>query len=227
MRAVERLTGGPPLWRTRRGRVVLGLARRRRTVAAGLAVLGALGLVGSVRPPPGRTVAVLAAAHDLAGGARLRPADLATVRLPPSVVPSGAVRAAAAGRVLAAPMRRGEPLTDTRLLGPGLLSGYGAGLVAAPVRIADADAVALLHPGDRIDVLAAGAEGAEESGGVAGGARVVAGFVPVVVVPRTAGGVETGGRDGALVVVAVRPEVAGDLVGASAGSRLSVTIRSR
>ena len=53
-----------------------------------------------------------------------------------------------------APMRRSEPLTDARLLGPGLLAGYGTGLVATPVRIADADAAKLLSPGDVIDVLA-------------------------------------------------------------------------
>jgi len=211
MRAAERLTGGPPLWRTRRGRVVLGLARRRRVVAVGLAVLGALGLVGSVRPPPGRTVPVLAAARDLAGGVPLRAADLATVRLPAAAVPSGAVRAAV-GRLPAGPVRRGEPLTDARLLGPGLLAGYGPGLVAAPVRIADADAVALLRPGERIDVLA--------------GARVVAAAVPVAAVPR-ASGADAVGRDGALVVVAVRPEVAGELAEGEVDSRLSVTIRSR
>lgn len=213
MSTVERLAGGPPLWRTRRGRAVLGLVRRRRLVAAVLAVLGVLGLVGAVRPPPRRTVPVLAAAHDLAGGVPLRAGDLATVRLPPAAVPAGAVRAGAAvGRMPAGPVRRGEPLTDARLLGPGLLAGYGPDVVAAPVRVADADAVALLRPGDRVDVLAGGS--------------VLAAAVPVAAVPR-GGGASAIERDGALIVVAVHPEDAGKLADGQMRSRISVTIRSR
>jgi hypothetical protein len=50
-------------------------------------------------------------------------------------------------------MRKGEPLTDARVLGDALLQGYGPGTVAAPIRIADPAAAHLLHPGDRIDVL--------------------------------------------------------------------------
>ena len=56
---------------------------------------------------------VLVAARDLSPGV-LRPGDLRTVPMPDP--PDGALRTGATGRVLAAPMRRGEPLTDARLL---------------------------------------------------------------------------------------------------------------
>ena len=58
-------------------------------------------------------------------------------------MPAGALRDVTAllGRVLAAPVRRGEPITDVRLVGPSLLGATTAGLVAVPVRIADAGRV--------------------------------------------------------------------------------------
>ena len=48
------------------------------------------------------------------------------------------------GRVLAAPVRRGEPVTDVRVVGPGLWSQVPAGQVAAPVRLADLAVATLL-----------------------------------------------------------------------------------
>src|SRR5690242_1064117 len=130
------------------------LARRRRPIAAVLAATAMACALLSIRPAPG--VEILVAARDLPGG-RLSAADARPVAFPPEVLPTGALRADAnlTGRVLAAPMRAGEPFTDTRLLGPGLLSAYGPGLVATPVRIADAGAAGLLSPGDTIDILTA------------------------------------------------------------------------
>jgi Flp pilus assembly protein CpaB len=132
-------------------------ARRRRLVAAVLAGLAVLSAVAAVRPPAPPSVVVLAAAHDLAPGTALALADLRPVPLPAAAVPAGALRPGAEvlGRLVAGPVRRGEPLTDVRLVGPALLAALGPGTVAVPVRFADAGAVALLRPGDRVDVLAA------------------------------------------------------------------------
>ncbi|AQA16507.1 hypothetical protein BV401_27265 [Streptomyces malaysiensis subsp. malaysiensis] len=66
-------------------------------------------------------------------------------------------------------------------------------MVSAPVRIADAAAVRLLHPGDRVDVLATplpDAAGARSSGAAA---RVVAHGVRVTEVPGSRSGRATGG----------------------------------
>ncbi|GAB3908715.1 SAF domain-containing protein [Microbispora bryophytorum] len=94
-------------------------ARRRRPIAAVLAGLAVACVLLAVRTPDG--VEVLAAARDLAGG-RLTASDVVVVRLPPDTVPAGAYvpGVPVSGRLLAGPLRRGEPLTDARLLGPGL-----------------------------------------------------------------------------------------------------------
>jgi pilus assembly protein CpaB len=239
---------------------------RRRTVVVGLALIAAALLVAVSQGAalPGRRAPVLVAARDLPAGARLRTSDVAMARLPAAQLPAGAVtrRADAQGRTLAGPVRSGEPITDRRLLGPALLAGYGRGggdgeggrgrLVAAPVRIADAAAVALLRPGDRIDVLAGSGAGppagagaapegdlpgadllkadalkAEAAPGARGAARVVASGVRVVTVPpppRAGAGRAGTGEEGALVVLAVPRRVAADLAGAAAVSPLTVTL---
>lgn len=221
-----------------------------------LAVAATAGLASSAVPRTtgGAQMAglepVVVAARDLPAGARLHEGDVAVARLPGDRVPDGATRlvSAARGHTLAGPVRRGEPLTDRRFLGPPLLDGYGPGRdrhVAAPVRIADAASARLLRPGDRIDVLAGpgdrsgehgGAGGGGPDGGTAGGtgagstgdAEVVASGVRVVAVPAPAGDGATRaeGGEGALVVLAVPRRVAAALAGAAATSgRLSITLR--
>ena len=132
---------------------------RRRLVAAILVGLAVLFGLSALRPPLPPTVAVLSAARDLAAGSALALTDLRTVALPAGAVPAGTLRPGAdvLGRVVAGPVRRGEPLTDVRLVGPSLLAAVAPGpdVVAVPVRFADEGAAAVLRPGDRIDVLAA------------------------------------------------------------------------
>jgi Flp pilus assembly protein CpaB len=113
-------------------------------------------------------------------------------------------------------VRRGEPLTDVRLLGAGLLVEATPGLVATPVRLADPAGAALLSPGDRVDVLAAPADGAAPA------APTVAADVTVLAVPT-----EVEPADGALVVLATTPATAARLAAAAVASRLSVTVRPR
>ena len=128
---------------------------RRRMVAALLAGLAVLTGVRAASMPATEMTAVVVAADDLPGGSTLTLHDVTTVELPLDAVPSGALPRAEAvdGRVLAAPLREGEPLTDVRLVAPGLLDGY-PGLVAAPVRVADPAVVRLLGVGDRVDLVA-------------------------------------------------------------------------
>lgn len=190
------------------------LARRRLLAAlcAGLAVAAALQALAA---PPQPRSAVLVAAHDLAAGTRLRADDLATRGFVAGTVPAGTLTAAEAmGRTTVGPVRAGEPLTDVRVLDRALLDAYGDA-VAAPVRIADPAAVALLRVGDRIDVLAADPQGS--------GARVVASDVPVLALPgRAAAGTDL--VSGALVVVAAPEDVARDLAAVGATSLLSLTL---
>ncbi|MFF9914393.1 hypothetical protein [Streptomyces sp. NPDC013457] len=94
-------------------------------------------------------------------------------------------------------------------------------LVSAPVRIADAEAVRLLRPGDRVDVIAApnSPMGGSSSGG--GGARVVARGARVADVPAMG---ETRSDGGALVVLSVPRSTATALAGAGVTSQLAVTL---
>jgi hypothetical protein len=110
---------------------------------------------GAASAPPG--IPVLVAARDLAAGVALTAADVRIAAIPAGLVPAGAIGSMAAitGRVAAGPVRRGEPLTDARLLGRGLATGLSPPeSVAVPVRLADAETAALVRPGDRIDLLA-------------------------------------------------------------------------
>lgn len=209
------------------------LARHRRLVAALL--LGASAVAGLTALAPARpaTTDVVVAAHDLPAGQLLRPADLAVAELPVGVRPDGTVASVAAldGRTVAAGLRRGEPVTDVRLVGPGLLVGT-RGLVAAPVRMADADSVTLVRSGDVIDVYAAAGDAVlgdpSRTGGAASGsssrARLVADRARVLSVPPRDTPATT--ADGALLLLAVTPETARTLAGAASAERLSLVIRS-
>ncbi|CAL9483071.1 hypothetical protein SUDANB174_03066 [Streptomyces sp. enrichment culture] len=103
---------------------------------------------------------------------------------------------------------RGHPVADP------VGERHGTRLVAAPVRIADADTVRLLRPGDRVDVVATGDGSTGDTSVIARGVRVTK--VPEPVAEPAAGG--------ALVVVSVPRATAHRLVGAGTTERLAVTL---
>ncbi|MGH8868841.1 MAG: Flp pilus assembly protein CpaB [Actinomycetes bacterium] len=214
------------------GRVRRLVSWHRRSIAALLAAAAAVTVLAAARPPAAATVTVLAAARSLDGGHTLSTEDVREVALAADTAPAGVLVPGdgVMGRVLAGPVREGEPLTDVGLVGPSLLGALEEdGLVGVPLRLADPQAVALLSPGDLVDVLAA--QPAEV--GVADTAHdfadVVASRVRVLTVPRAdpgtpllGGGVE----EGALVVLAAPPDTAAALAGAEAAARLSVVLRA-
>ena len=191
-------------------------ARHRALLAAGLAAASVATGLSAVAPPPPATVQVLTAAHDLPPGAVLAPEDLAPAAVPVELVPQGALTdlGATAGRLVAGPVRRGEPLTDVRLLGSALLP-RGA-QVAAPVRLAEPATAALVQAGDTVDVLSASPEG-----GAA--ADVVATALPVLSVPD----LPDAAGEGALVVLAASRSTAARLAAAAVTGRLSVVVHGR
>jgi len=194
----------------RRSHPLRALARavswHRRPLAAVAAALAVLtGLTAALpEPPPEQTV--LVAAHEVTGGAVLSAADLERRALRLADVPSGALDAPeqAVGRAVSAPVAEGQVLTSLALVAPR--AGPTSGRVVAPVRLADADVVALLRPGDVVDLV-----GTDEQGG---GAAVVARGARVVTVPR----VEhepAAGNTGGLVLVEVATGAATDLAQAA------------
>ena len=199
------------------------VAWRRRLLAAGLLAGSMAFALHALAPPPPPGVRVVVAARDVAAGAMLRSQDLRVESRPASAVPQGSLRLSreAAGRPVVSAVRRGEVLTDVRLVGPASLRGLGPGLVAAPVRVSDAETVALLAAGDVVDVLAANVDGGVEARLVAAGARVLS--VPRS--PSTGFGASLG--DGALMLLATSSATAARLAAASVTDRLSVVVRGQ
>jgi Flp pilus assembly protein CpaB len=193
---------------------------RRRWLAAGLAGLAVLVGIRGTAPADLPTRDVVVAARDLPGGTPLGATDLVVRRLPPEAVPAGAAATGAswAGRTLAAPVRAGEVITDRRVVEPGLVEGY-PGLVAVPVRVAEAGVLRLLRVGDAVDLVAAPVQGSGRAWVAAPAARVVA--VPEDDEDDRAAAVDTIG--GGLVVVAVPPDQALGLVAAASTRLLTVT----
>lgn len=189
------------------------LARRRPLAALCLALAVAAGL-DAVRPPGPPTARVVVAARDLDSGTVLAPDDLVVRRVPRSAAPVGSTPDAV-GRTLAAPVRAGEPVTDVRLVGPSVVAGY-PGRVALPVRIADAESVALLRPGDHVGLVAA-----DPRRGTAG---YVAVDVPVLSIPQPADEPGSSALTGRLVVVAALPSDVAHIAGAAATELLSIVI---
>lgn len=219
----------------RRGRQRVALARVGtrlagwpRRVLIGILLVAATLL--ALRPHPApvaatpavATASVVVAAHDLAPGTALAATDLKTTALPVTAVPAGVAGRPSdlIGRLAAGPIRRGEPVTDARVVGPGLAAGLGPGESAAvPVRLADPESAALVRPGDRVDVL--GTPVAPDGTQTGGDAVEIAAGVRVLAV--------LGGRDaadGAVLVVATSDLLARHLAGAAVRHRLTVSVRS-
>ncbi len=176
----------------------------------------AVGLtVSAVRPPGQAHEEVVVAARDLEAGRLVTRADVTLAAVLDEGRPDGVANdpQLVVGHRLAAPVRRGEPLTDVRLAdAQSLADDAGAGRVAVPVRLADGEVAALLAPGTLVDVVAADGHGA---------AQVVAEAARVIAVPAPEGDV----FDGALVVVSTTATEATALAAAAAAGPLSVTLR--
>jgi pilus assembly protein CpaB len=192
----------------------------RRVLAALLAV-GALVL--ALRPPPAAgarppTTPVVVATADLATGTTLSAGDLRVTLLPLDAAPAGRARdpAAVVGRRLAAAVRVGEPVTDVRLVGPGLTSGLPDGQVAAPVRLADLAVVALVRAGDHVDVLATAPD--------APAAEVVAADVLVLAASGPDRDPSSPRDDAGLLVLAVDDATAARLAAVATTATLTVSL---
>ncbi len=124
----------------------------RRALAAGLLITAGV-LALSDRPGQQPGVHVLAVVRDLGSGSTLRSSDVTALAV--AQAPDGALRitSEAVGRLLSAPVRKGEVLTDVRLVS-GAGPDPGPGRVAVPIRPADPGTVELLTPGVHVAVLA-------------------------------------------------------------------------
>lgn len=217
------------------GRIV---RRHRRVLAAACSGVAILALGTALRPPPPAVVEVVVAARDLPTGHRLTPQDLGRAAVPTAVALPGAAAEPQPllGRVLAAPLVRGEAVLPARLLAPAgwtLGAAGGVGTVPLPVRFPDAAAARLLSPGQQVDVLAASGPAQDGLGPAAGAPRAVvvarAATVLAVAEPAAAdGGLLDGGTGSPggepLVVLALTEPQALAVAGAAASRLLSFTL---
>jgi Flp pilus assembly protein CpaB len=128
----------------------------RRIAAAGLVVIAAVAALRS--DPDGDRTEIVVAAHDLAPGVELTEADVRVETRTATTVPDGSTSdvSVVIGATLAGPARRGEVITDVRLLGPRLAeSTAGPNARIVPLHLADSALLDLIRTGDVVDVLAA------------------------------------------------------------------------
>lgn len=176
-------------WRSR----VLAHRRGLVAVCVGVAVLAT---VRTLAPPPAPTDEVWVATRDLPAGVVLTSGDLTPTAYARGTAPDGVVPDAA-GETLASPLRRGEPVTDVRLLTPDLMTGH-PDRVALPVRVTDPAAVDLVRVGDRVDLLS--------TDPAAGTVTTVARAATVVALPADEPGSHGGATAGRVVVVALEDD---------------------
>ena len=130
------------------------LARR---IAAAALVLLAGGAALRPDPDDGRATVVVAS-HDLTPGTELTADDVRLETRSTPTVPDGSESdiGSVVGSTLAGPARRGEVLTDVRLLGRRLAeSAAGPDARIVPVHPADSALIDLVRPGDVVDIVAA------------------------------------------------------------------------
>ena len=196
--------------------------RRRRLLAALLAATAVWTGLGVVAPPTPATVPVLVAARDLPAGTLLTDADLVEIGFRPDTAPVGAARSegAVTGRILAAPLMQGEPITLVRLVGADLAAAQ-PGRRAVPVRLPDPGMVALLEVGDQVDLIAASPKD--------GAVSTVAVGVPVLALPAPdqGTGATASGLPGRLVILGLTPTEIAPVAAAALSEFLTYTWSAR
>ena len=193
----------------------------RRVAAGGLVVLAGIATLRS--NPDGDYAEVVVASRDLRPGAALSADDVRLEKRSTTTIPDGskADLAEVVGSTLAGPARRGEVLTDVRLLGSRLAeltAGPGARIV--PLHLADGALLDLVRAGDVVDVLAAPATDAPTAGPTA--SRVVA--TDAVVVLVSAKQKAQAADADRVVLVALPARVANTVAGSALGQTVTLTL---
>jgi Flp pilus assembly protein CpaB len=186
----------------------------RRVAAGALVVLAAVAALRS--DPHGDQTDIVVAARDLSPGIALTADDVRLEKRLAATVPDGSQATVdkIVGSTLAGPTRRGEVLTDVRLLGPRLArSAAGPDARIVPLHLADTALLDLVRPGDVVDVLAAADDDADP--------RVVATDAVVVLVSEKQKG--PGAGSDRVVLVALPSHAANDVAGATLKQAVTLT----
>jgi hypothetical protein len=197
----------------------------RRVAAAGLVVLAGVAALRS--DPAGEYAQVVVVERDLRPGTALTPADVGLEKRLATTVPDGSQVdvGAVIGATLAGPTRRGEVLTDVRLLGSRLAeaaiaSKAGPGARIVPLHLADGALIDLVRVGDVVDVLAAPTSGPQE---IAQATPKVVATDAVVVLVSAKEKVQAADSD-RVVLVALPARVANTVAGSTLGQAVTLTL---
>ncbi|SRX93877.1 Hypothetical protein [Mycobacterium tuberculosis H37Rv] [Mycobacterium shimoidei] len=187
----------------------------RRVAAATLVVLA--GVAAFRSDPGGDHAEVVVATRDLHPGAALTADDVRLERRLAASIPDGsqADLDSVVGATLTGPARRGEILTDVRLLSSRLAeSSAGPGARIVPLHPVDSALIDMVRAGDVVDVIAAPEADSHAD------PRIVASNAVVVLVsakPKMQ-------ADDRVVLVALPSAAATALAGAALAQRITLTL---
>ncbi len=192
-------------------------SRHRRKLAVLAAVAAVLTGVSAAAPEGPAMISVVKAKSRLPAGTVVSTSDLVLDRVAAADVPEGVLTdpLTLVGKTLAAPVAENQMMTP--LAATDVRTSVPYGHVIAPLRLVDTALVALLRPGDLVDVIAADAQ--------AGQAAVVAAGARVVTIPQVPDEWVRSGPEGALVLIDVDAHTASVVAHAAASATLSIIWR--
>ena len=193
-----------------------------RRIAAGLLVILAAAL--ALRPDPdGAYRPVTVAVRDLSPGVTVTSQDVEIQKRTAATIPDGtAGLEQVVGSTLTGAVRRGEILTDARVLGSRLAElSAGRDARVVPLHLSDSAVLDVIRAGDVVDVLGA-AMGAGTGG--EGGPRLIATNAVVVGVSADSDGKYGGPGNDRIVLVALPAAAATALAGATLVQTVTLTI---
>ena len=187
-----------------------------RRVTAGLLVVLA-GVAAFRSDPDGERREVVVASRDISPGVELTADDVHVDLVPTDPLPDGALDdlQAVIGDVPAGPIRRGEVITDVRVLDSRLAEATaGPNARIVPLHLTDQALLDLVRAGDVVDVLAA------PTGDNARPQVVASGAVVVMVSPKPKS--PTSGDD-RIILVALPADTANAVAAATLADAVTVT----
>ncbi len=184
-------------------------ARWHRRSLAALAAAGCvLAIIGALSPAPEATVPVVVAARALDGSDPITDDDLTVAEMPSRLVPDESVSDPTdlVGRLLAAPVPRGAPVTSLGVISSS--ASHAKGELLVPIHVRDRSALQVVRSGDRVTIVAAGQDGNPVT---------IAARVRVAQVPATE-------SDDGVLLVAAPEEIAQKLAAWSGSSDLGIAL---
>lgn len=129
--------------------------RRHRLVAAALCAVALTLVILRFAPPGAQTSPVVTVVNQVPAGRAVTGADVSIENVPVDWVPRGALTdiSAVTGQPATVALSPGQMVTESAVLGPGVLQGQPEGSTAASIRVSDPAVLRHVRPGDRVDVV--------------------------------------------------------------------------